>query len=210
MNSSLKNTLKETSRLREEDISQIEISKSSYSHSVLKRVFDLFCALTVLVVELPILPLLALIIKIDSKGPIFVAQSRVGLNGRKFSYFKFRTMVTDQPAEEHYESAEKQFISFDDRRLTRMGRFLRKSYLDEIPALFNVLKGDVSIVGRTRILDYPDIAANLKPEIKTALLGIKPGLTSLWAVSYDRMKADEEYIVSYDLFYLRKRSRRFW
>lgn len=208
LNSSLKRVFYQTNRLLENmDINQIPIRKTSHVYLLLlKRAFDICFSILALVWVLPMLVLIGVLIKMDSKGPIFFTQSRLGLHGRKFGYFKFRTMVIDKPADKQYESADKQFLSFDDYRITKFGRFLRKTALDEIPALINVIKGDISIVGRSRILDYPKVAVNVKPEIKAALLDIKPGIVSLWAVSHDRIKSNPDHLLFYDLVYLNRMS----
>lgn len=156
---------------------------------------------------LPLILFIGILIKLESQGPIFYRQLRIGLYRKQFGYIKFRTMVLDDRLnDKQYESADSQFLSFDDFRITKVGRFLRKTALDEIPALINVLMGDISIVGRSRILDYPRVAVTIKPEIQNALIDIKPGVVSLWAVSYDRIKSNPEHLLFYDLVYLNRMS----
>lgn len=210
VNSSLKSVLIQTNRLIEKmDISEIISKQPTYTYSLFKRIFDICFSIVALIFLLPLLVVIVISVKVASQGPVLYMQSRIGLHGRKFGYLKFRTMFIPKPADTQYESADRQFLSFDDYRITKVGRFLRKTALDEIPAFFNVLKGDISIVGRSRILDYPKVASTLKPEIQNALLAIKPGMVSLWAVSYDRIKSKPDQLLFYDLVYLNRMSLLF-
>jgi len=133
-----------------------------------KRIFDVFVSFMSLVVLSPILIIVAIIIKLNSKGPILYKQLRVGLNGRPFYIYKFRTMET---------GADKKGLLItgaDDPRLTSVGRFLRKIKLDEMPQLFNVLKGEMSIVGpRPEVPKY----VNLYTDEQKRVLTVKPGMT---------------------------------
>jgi lipopolysaccharide/colanic/teichoic acid biosynthesis glycosyltransferase len=156
----------------------------------------------------PVYFLLALAIKIDSKGPVFFKQKRVGLRGRKFIVYKFRTMVTN--AEELKEKLMQQnemdgpvFKMTNDPRITRVGRFLRKTSLDELPQFFNVLIGDMSVIG-----PRPPLPDEVRQYERWQLrrLSMKPGITCIWQVSgrnnipFDEwMKMDLEYIDNWSL-----------
>jgi putative colanic acid biosynthesis UDP-glucose lipid carrier transferase len=139
----------------------------------LKRVFDIAFSLVFIVGILSwLLPLLAILIRLSSKGPVFFVQKRIGFGGRSFTCYKFRTMVQN-------EEADLLQASENDKRVTRLGWFLRKSNIDEFPQFFNVLKGDMSIVG-PRPHMYTDCHhfSMLLPGYKFRNM-VKPGLTGL-------------------------------
>lgn len=142
---------------------------------MLKRLFDFLVSIFGLIVLSPLFLIISILIKIDSEGPIFYRGVRIGQFGKPFKIFKFRTMI---------KNAEKiggTSTSADDPRLTRVGKFLRKYKLDELPQLINVLKGEMSLVGpRPEVKMYIDM---LKPEEREKILSVKPGMTdlaSLW------------------------------
>ena len=177
-------------------------------HLLVKRFLDVTLSSTLLFILTPLLVLVAVLIKLDSKGPVFFSQERMGLNKRKFRLLKFRTMV------ENAEQMRDKLISLNevsgpvfkirnDPRLTRVGRWLRKTSFDELPQLINVLKGDMSLVG-----PRPPIPSEVEQyEWKDRRrLSIKPGITCLWqvngrsTVSFDRwMELDREYIDNWSL-----------
>jgi len=143
------------------------------SYFFFKRCFDLVLSLFVIVGVLSwILPLLGLLIKLDSVGPVFFLQKRIGKGGRRFTCYKLRTMVLNQEADECPASE-------DDQRITRVGKFLRKSHLDELPQFFNVLLGSMSIVGPRPYMpaDWRRFSV-LVPEY-TFRNAVKPGITGL-------------------------------
>ncbi|MBS1517302.1 MAG: sugar transferase [Bacteroidetes bacterium] len=140
-----------------------------------KRIFDIVFSLAGLVVLSPVFIIIALVIKSDSKGPVFFIQSRVGRNNRDFRLLKFRTMKTD--------SDRSGLLTVGDRdpRITSSGIFLRKYKLDELPQLFNVLKGEMSFVGpRPEVRKYVD----LYNEDQMKVLLVKPGITDLASIKY--------------------------
>lgn len=140
-----------------------------------KRVYDVIIALFGLLVTWPLWPFLALLIKLDSPGPVLFRQTRVGKGLRRFSIYKFRTMVHDAAAQGTALAIE------EDARVTRVGRFLRKTKLDELPQLFNVLKGDMSMVGpRPEVPRYVELFRAEFSEI----LRVRPGLTDLASLKY--------------------------
>lgn len=142
---------------------------------MVKRAFDIAVALAGLLLLLPLLSVVALLIKVGSPGPIFFKQERVGRGFRPFLIYKFRTMVQDAPR------LGAAITSGNDPRITRIGRILRKTKLDELPQLFNVLKGDMSLVGpRPEVRPY----AELFREDYEQILKIRPGITDLASLKY--------------------------
>jgi len=134
-----------------------------------KRVFDLFGAALALLLAAPLMALAALAIKVDSPGPVFFRQQRVGRGGRLFRVHKFRTMVADAPARGPALTVG------DDARITRVGRFLRQSKLDELPQLLDVLAGHMSLVGPRP--EVPQYVARYPADLRDRLLSLKPGIT---------------------------------
>lgn len=169
-------------------------------YELLKRVVDIVLSALGLIVSLPLFLLFAVLIKLDSPGPVFYKQVRVGLNGTKFELIKFRTMIND---------AEKGIgpvlASENDPRITRVGRFLRYTRLDELPQLINVLKGDMSLVGPRP--ERPHFVDQFSGEIAGYgyRLKVRPGITGLAQVlgKYD---TDAEDKLRYDLYYIRNYS----
>ncbi|MDN5290174.1 MAG: hypothetical protein PWQ06_413 [Anaerophaga sp.] len=180
----------------------------NYLELRVKDAFDFLFSAFVVIVLSPVYVLVALAIKIDSKGPVFFKQKRVGRRGRKFIVYKFRTMVTN--AEELKEKLMHQnemdgpvFKMTNDPRITRVGRFLRKTSLDELPQFFNVLIGDMSVIG-----PRPPLPDEVRQYERWQLrrLSMKPGITCIWQVSgrnnipFDEwMKMDLEYIDNWSL-----------
>ncbi|MGC8917487.1 MAG: sugar transferase, partial [Thermoanaerobaculum sp.] len=150
-----------------------------------KRVLDVTVAALGLLVFAPLFPFLALSIKVDSPGPVFFRQWRCGLRGRRFVLYKLRTMVANaealKPHLAHLNVMDgPAFKAPNDPRVTRVGRWLRRFSLDEVPQLWNVLKGDMSLVGPRPPL--PEEVAKYEPWQRRRL-AMKPGLTCLWQVS---------------------------
>lgn len=139
-----------------------------------KKLFDILFSLLWLIIVSPVLVLIAVLIKLDSPGPVFYRGIRVGRFGKPFKIFKFRTMVPDA------EKLGALSTKADDSRLTRVGRFLKKYQLDELPQLINVLKGEMSVVGPRPQVSW---AVELYNEEEKTLLNLRPGMTdwaSLW------------------------------
>ena len=159
----------------------------------LKRAFDVICSMLMIIVLSPVLIVLSFMIKLDSKGPVLFKQVRVTTYGRKFKIWKFRTMVNNA------DKLGTQVTTKGDARITRMGHLLRKVRLDELPQLFNVLKGDMTFVG-TRP-EVPKYTAHYTEEMMATLL-LPAGVTSRTSIEYkDEEKllenaenADEVYI----------------
>ena len=166
------------------------------AYEAVKRVCDVLGSLILIVLGTPVFLLLALAIKMDSRGPILFRQERVGLNGKLFRMFKFRTMHASSPSYEYSPQAS------DDPRITRLGKFLRQSSLDEVPQLLNVLQGHMSLVGPRP--EMPFIVEQYTDRHRQRLQ-VRPGLTGLWQLSGDRAFLIHEN-VEYDLYYIRHRS----
>ncbi|MCH9015355.1 MAG: sugar transferase, partial [Gemmatimonadetes bacterium] len=175
-----------------------------------KRALDVLLSAFFIILFLPVLIVTALLIKLTSPGPVNFSQERVGLNKKRFRMLKFRTMVVgaeqQQAALEHLnEAAGPVFKIEGDPRITPIGKFLRQSSIDEIPQLFNVLKGDMSLVG-PRPLPLRDYAG-FSEDWHRRRISVRPGITGLWQVngrdhsSFDEwMKLDLEYIDRWSLW----------
>jgi lipopolysaccharide/colanic/teichoic acid biosynthesis glycosyltransferase len=172
-----------------------------------KRAFDIAAAGAGLAVLAPGLALFALAIKLDSPGPVFFCQTRVGKDGREFKLWKFRSMHIDAEARraallDRSERAGACFKLRDDPRVTRVGRALRRSSIDELPQIFNVLLGDMSVVGPRPALPEETAAY---PARALGRLAVKPGITGLWQVS-GRADIGFDKMIDMDLSYARSRS----
>ncbi|CUU50618.1 MULTISPECIES: sugar transferase [Clostridium] len=144
-------------------------------NKVVKRIFDLICSTLGLIVLSPILIVIAIRIKTDSDGPVFFKQIRIGEKNKEFEILKFRTMVVDA------EKLGRQITVGNDSRITKIGAFLRKYKLDELPQLINVFKGDMSLVGpRPEVPRY----VNMYNEEQRRVLEVKPGITDLASIRY--------------------------
>ncbi|MFR1827956.1 MAG: sugar transferase [Clostridium butyricum] len=178
-----------------------KLSRNTYEF--LKRLMDIICSMSALIVLAPILIVVAILIKIESKGPVIFSQERVGINNKKFKMYKFRSMVVN--AEDMKEKLEKQnerkgpmFKIKNDPRITTIGRFIRKTSIDELPQLINILKGEMSIVGPRPSL--PKEVIQFEPWMLERLK-VKPGLTCYWQVQgrdhiefEDWMRLDVKYV----------------
>jgi len=172
-------------------------------YPALQRMMDVVLALIGMVFFIPLLPLMALIIRLDSAGGTFYTQIRTGLRGKNFRIIKFRTMIQD--AEKHTGAV---FSTANDKRITRVGRIFRKTRLDELPQLINVLRGDMSIVGpRPERPEHITRLTESIPFYRTRLV-IRPGLTGWAQVKYHYGSTDEDALVKleYDLYYIRNQS----
>ena len=167
-----------------------------FGYELAKRIVDIAGALVLIVLGLPLFLFLAILIRIDSPGTAIFQQDRVGLHGRVFRMFKFRTMSTISDPYEYSPQLP------TDARITRLGKFLRRTSLDELPQLFNVLQGSMSMVGPRP--EMPFIVEKYSQHHKQRLQ-VKPGLTGLWQLSGDRNYLIHENI-EYDLYYIRHRN----
>ena len=179
----------------------------------LKRGFDLVCSVVGLIAVFPVMAIIAVLVYIDDPGRVLFAHQRVGQNGRMFPCYKFRSMVKDAEARlEHYlaenpearEEWERDFKLKDDPRITRIGHFLRRTSLDELPQIINVIRGEMSLVGPRPIVEkeiekYGDLIADYYL--------VPPGITGLWQVSgrsdttYDeRVQMDSWYVRNWSIW----------
>lgn len=175
---------------------------------LMKRVLDTALSIMVLLMLAPLMLMVALLIKLTSPGPIFFVQNRVGMNQRQFRLYKFRSMVADAEARklelQHLNERDGPAFKIEnDPRTTRIGRFIRKTSIDELPQLFNVLSGEMSLVGPRPPL--PDEVKRYEWLFRKRL-SVKPGITCIWQisgrnnVSFDRwMEMDHEYVENWSL-----------
>ncbi len=178
-------------------------TKAIKRYEFIKRLIDIICSLTAIKLLLPLFAIVGIAIKLESKGPIIFAQDRVGYKGDKFKMYKLRSMV--QNAEELKEKLNSKnemdgpmFKMKDDPRITKVGKIIRKTSIDELPQLFNILKGDMSLVGPRPSL--PKEVDEFQPWMLERL-SVKPGLTCYWQVSgrndidfINWMKLDIKYV----------------
>ena len=181
-----------------------EFVDRDHNSLIAKRMFDIVAVLCAAPLILPILLIVALAVKLDSKGPVFFVQQRVGLHKKLFPMFKFRSMVVDAEERlkeiEHLNEADGAIFKIeDDPRITRVGRFIRRTSIDELPQLINVLLGDMSLVG-PRPMSIRDVSLFDKG-VQRKRFSVRPGITGLWQVSgrsdlpFDRwIELDLEYI----------------
>ncbi|HBG76854.1 MAG TPA: sugar transferase, partial [Clostridiales bacterium] len=170
----------------------------------IKRIVDIVGAIVGLAVTAVLFLIFGPAIKLESRGPVFYSQMRVGQNGRKFRLYKFRTMYAD--ADEHKKELEDQnimkgaiFKVENDPRITRVGKIMRKFSLDEFPQFYNVMKGEMSLVG-TRPPTEDEVAGYEQRHRRR--LSIKPGITGLWQVSGRNAIEDFDEIVALDVKYI--------
>jgi lipopolysaccharide/colanic/teichoic acid biosynthesis glycosyltransferase len=168
----------------------------SGSSNLVKRYCDVVGSLFLLIVLFPLFILIAVLIKLDSPGPVFFRHHRVGKNGKHFVLWKFRSMKTEVPK---YENSPR---SVGDVRLTRIGRLIRRTSIDEIPQLINVLKGEMSLVGPRP--EMPFIVAQYH-SVECERFAVKPGITGLWQISPARAFPIHENL-QYDLHYIRNQN----
>jgi lipopolysaccharide/colanic/teichoic acid biosynthesis glycosyltransferase len=198
-----------------------ESTRKRWSARIMKRFIDVCGSLTALALSSPLLLVIAAMVKLTSKGPVFFRQERVGRHGRRFTFLKFRSMYinSDQNLHREYvktliagavtpqgDSGEtKVFKLTNDPRVTNLGRFLRKTSLDEVPQFWNVLLGEMSLVGPRPPIPYEVESYDIWH--RRRLLGVKPGITGLWQVNgrsrttFDEMvRLDLQYAKSWSLW----------
>jgi exopolysaccharide biosynthesis polyprenyl glycosylphosphotransferase len=177
---------------------------------LVKRTIDFVLSATLLILLSVVLAVVAILIKLTDPGPVFFSQNRVGLNKRQFKMYKFRTMVVDAEKMQNQLLAKNEmtgpvFKIKDDPRVTPLGKFLRKSSLDELPQLWNVVKGDMSLVG-PRAMSLRDYAL-FDQDWQRRRFSVKPGITCLWQVNgrnsvpFEQwMELDMQYIDKWSLW----------
>ena len=202
------------SRFIEEDARCVDIDNGDLSEALFhpgpfeeirKRIFDVLLATAMLILGVPLMLLVALLIRLDSKGPVMYRQERVGLRGRTFILYKFRSMHQNAEAD-----GAPQWATIGDPRITRVGKFIRYTRIDELPQLLNVLRGDMSLIGPRP--ERPYFVQQLSAAIPLYSLRhtVKPGITG-WAqvkASYGASIEDGREKLRYDLYYLKHRGMR--
>lgn len=176
-----------------------------------KRFFDIFCSSIAIILISPILLILGIVVKLTSEGPVFYSHKRVGKNGKEIGILKFRSMVLnadkmiDDFTEEQKQEYKENYKLENDPRVTKFGKFIRKTSLDELPQLFNIFLGSISIVGPRPVTQEETL---LYGKDRDLLLSVKPGLTGLWAasgrsnVSYEeRMRLELQYVNECSFWY---------
>ncbi len=186
-----------------------------------KRIMDLVLSVFLLIVAAPLMAVIALAIKLDSPGPVLYVQRRVGLNGRVFDFYKFRSMTNGHDHTQEHRAFARAYINGEQvsslrdsngkaifkpasngHQVTRIGRLLRRTSLDELPQLFNVIKGDMSLVGPRPSIDYE---VEMYTDYHRQRLAVLPGLTG-WAQINGRSSLAFDEIVALDLEYIAQRS----
>lgn len=164
---------------------------------ILERIFDVVLSTIIIVILSPLLLFISILIKLDSKGAIIFKQKRIGKNEKEFIIYKFRTMVKNAE-----KKGTKYRVTKNDERITKVGDFLRKTSLDELPQLFNVLLGDMSLVGPRPTLDF---IINEYNEYQKKRLEVKPGMTGLAQIN-GRQSLSWEEKIEYDIKYVENQS----
>lgn len=205
------NEILQESNIINEEFVHIKV-RGGRCYAFFKRLFDIVVSFVATIIISPLLIILWLLVKLTSKGPAIYTSIRVGKNGKKFKFYKFRSMVVN--AEEMKKDLMNQnemkdgvyFKMKDDPRITKIGKFLRKTSLDELPQLFNILKGDISIVGCRPCLveEYEKMSEYQKQRFL-----VPAGLTGEWQVRARSTSSSFEEVVKYDLDYIQNK-RGFW
>ena len=175
------------------------IVKGTVLFDLYQRIMDLVLSIVGLVIGLPLIAIFGILIKIEDKGPITYKQERLGKCGRRFYIYKLRSMRTDA------EKFGAQWAEKDDPRITKVGKFIRKTRIDEIPQLFNILKGDMGLIGPRP--ERPNFTVQFNEEIPGFInrLAIKPGLTG-WAQVNGGYEITPEEKLKEDIYYIKNRS----
>ena len=192
----------ETTSLRTQSDVKTKISKKVYIK--IKRVIDVILASVALILLSPLFAIIAIAIKIDSKGPVFFAHKRIGKNGKIIKLYKFRSMVINAEeliksfTPEQMREYKENYKLTNDPRITKVGKFLRKTSLDELPQLINIINGDLSIIG-----PRPVVADELEKYgvNKDKFLSVRPGLTGYWQVN-GRSNTTYEERMKMELYYV--------
>lgn len=176
-------------------------------YEICKRIMDVVCSLLGLILLSPLFLITAIAIKREDKGPVIFAQNRTGKDGKVFRMYKFRSMFVDAEKRRAELLAKNEadgplFKMADDPRITKVGKFIRRTSIDELPQLVNILKGEMSIVGPRPLVTYEQDQCN---EYQAQRLLVKPGLTCIWQVS-GRSDTKFDELIEMDLEYIRKRS----
>jgi exopolysaccharide biosynthesis polyprenyl glycosylphosphotransferase len=181
---------------------EVNSDEMPVGQKIMKRIIDIFVSIISIIVLIPLYIVLGIIVKMTSTGPVLFKQDRIGLHGSTFKIIKFRTMYVDA------EKAGPQLSSSNDPRITKIGRYMRKLRLDEFPQFFNVLKGEMSLVGpRPERQFFIDQIVKIEPQY-LHLTKVRPGITSWGQVKYGYAENVEQMLdrMKYDLLYLKNRT----
>lgn len=185
----------------------IEKTEKKYFYRLVKRMFDIIVSFLGLIILSPLFLVLITAIKTDSPGNAFYSQRRIGKNGKTFKLYKLRSMVHNANevflnfTSEQKKEFEKNFKLDNDPRITRMGAFIRKTSLDELPQLLNILRGDISVVGPRPVVEYEIYKYGEKAD---KFNSVKPGLTGYWQVN-GRNDTSYEERIQMDMYYIDNR-----
>ena len=185
------------------------MEKDVMYNAIGKRSLDIILAGLLLLAALPIIVITALVVRLTSDGPVIFSQPRVGKNGNHFDFYKFRSMYIDQDSRVDINKItedKKQGILFkhkSDPRVTHVGRWLRKTSIDELPQLYNILCGDMSLIGPRPLVPY---MLEPYPEIAKLRNSVRPGLTGLWQICNRHNNRSLMDMESYDLDYINRLS----
>lgn len=207
MNTGLSEIIINNTSLKEAKTTLPNVSDIKSPYELIKRTCDIGLASIGLIVLAPVFLLIGIAIKIDSNGPAFFVHKRIGKNGKIIKIYKFRTMFEGSEgmfakfSKEQTEEYERNYKLKDDPRVTKIGKFLRKTSLDELPQILNILKGELSIVG-----PRPVVSNELEKygKDKDKFLSIKPGLTGYWQVNGRSLTSYEERM-KMELYYVENR-----
>ena len=164
--------------------------------NVIKRYIDIVLAAIALVLALPVMGVTAIAVKLDSPGPVIFTQKRLGLNGREFDFYKFRSMVVNA---EHTGSGV--YSDKNDDRVTRVGRFIRATSLDELPQLINILRGDMSCIGPRPPLTYHPWPIEEYTDAQKRMFEVRPGVTG-WAQIHGRKDVEWHKRIKMNVWYV--------
>ncbi len=187
------------------------MAKNKPIYRFFKRIFDVVMSVIALILLSPVYLVIAIVIKCDSRGPVFYKHHRIGKNGKPFGMYKFRSMIPDadkkldELPDEMKREFEENYKITDDPRITRVGKFLRKTSLDELPQFLNVIKGEISLVGPRPIVEEE---LEKYGDNKDKFLSVIPGITGYWQangrsdVTYEKRMELELYYVDNASFWL--------
>lgn len=198
--------IQNTKELTKIGIADMEIKGKIYRG--FKRITDIVLGCVGLIILLPVFLIIGICIKIDSKGPVIFAHKRIGKNGKKFNMYKFRSMyenaeeMIENFSEEQKREYQENFKLENDPRITKVGKLLRKTSLDELPQIVNIIKGDLSIIGPRPIVDEE---LEKYGENKEKFLSITPGLTGYWQAN-GRSNTTYEERMQMELYYIDNQS----
>lgn len=185
-------------------VPELQKNSTRIKYTNIKRLLDIIISIVGLIILSPLFLVLAIVIKLDSKGSVFFKHTRYGKNGKKFKMYKFRTMyenaqdIIKEFTPEQIKEWKENFKLKDDPRITKVGKFLRKTSLDELPQIINIIKGDLSIIG-----PRPVIEEELEKygDNKDKFLSVTPGLTGYWQAN-GRSSTTYEQRMEMELYYI--------